>query len=79
MSSVSGRSSCRANSVGVRLEQKETRRQVPSTGWTVREYEHTGGTDRQHVQVVRYGVRKTILSDRLLTIHNEIDCHDRFF
>lgn len=60
--SVSGCPSRRADSVGVRLEQEETRRQVPPTGWIVREYEHTGGTDGQHVQAVRHGVRETILT-----------------
>lgn len=51
----------RARGVGVRLEQKETHRQVPSTRRSVGEYEHTGRPDGQYVQVVRFGVRKTIL------------------
>lgn len=63
VSGVPGRSSRRAVGVGVRVEQEETGRQVPPpTGRAVGEYEHTGRTDRQHVQAVRNGLCKTILT-----------------
>jgi len=60
---LSGRPGGRAHGVGVRLEQKTARRQVPSpaAGRHVGEHEHTGWTDGQHVQAVRYGVRETVL------------------
>lgn len=86
---VPGRPGGRARGVGVRVEQEETPSrdgQVP--GRPVRQHERAGRADGQHVQVVRDGVRETVLErkkkwggDRLKrsATFNKTVCHDSFF